>query len=370
MSGENPGDNPTGDPREFLSKPKWQRFLVAIAGPTMNVILAVSLLTGLYMYGSEVAEFWNDAATVGMVEAGSPASIAGIQPGDRILLLDGKKNPNWQEVEPRILTSPEHDLPIVLDRHGKRIETSIRPIRKGQAELGYAGMEPQVRVVVRHVRPGSPAAAAGLLSGDEIVSVNGIDLKTHGLSIQETIQGVAESTFPIEVLRNGQKIELRVTPILEGKKRMIGIDIPVPMVMIKLGPVDAFKRAIDANVENGTLIFQVLGKLVTRETSMKSFDGPIGIAKVSGQAFNAGFASLIQLMALISLNLGVMNALPIPILDGGVMLMLLVEGAMGRDLSLRLKERIIQVSFVCLLMFTAFVLYNDVMKLFPVQPTP
>jgi regulator of sigma E protease len=166
-------------------------------------------------------------------------------------------------------------------------------------------------------------------------------------------------------------MEINVTPIMQDGRKIIGIDIPTPTVLIKLGLTDAVAKSVETNVENAALIFNVLGKLFKREASLKQLDGPIGIVRVSGQMFEMGIVPLISLMALISLNLGLINALPIPILDGGVMMLLIVEAIMGRDLSLRMKERIVQVSFVFLLMLTVFVLYNDVMKLLPTgQPAP
>jgi len=396
MAGENPGDNVTGAENEFLSKPKWQRFLVAAAGPVMNVLLAVGLLTGLYIYGSEVPE--GLYAVVGIVEPGSPAQQAGVQPGDRVVSIDGKKDPNWLEIESRVLINPGKSLPLVLERDGKQIETTVEPVRKGQAETGYVGMAPFVRYVVRRAWPGYPAEAAGIQAGDEILTVNGIDLRTAGHYIQEVMQGINDKTIKVTILRrppsvavdagagsdparygqnpaaadkDGEIKEVLVTPILQDGRKIMGIDIPPPTVKVKLGVTEAFKKSVDTNVENASLIFQVIGKLFKREASLKQLDGPIGIVRVSGQAFNLGLATLISLMAAISLNLGLMNALPIPILDGGVMLMLLVEAVMGRDLSLRIKERIVQVSFVFLLMLTVFVLYNDVLKLLPPsQPTP
>ncbi len=371
MAGETPSDSITGDPREFMSKPKWQRFLVAAAGPVMNVVLAVGLLTGLYIYGSEVPEFLSGEAVIGIVEPNSPAAAADIRPGDRILSFLGKESPNWQEVEARVVTNPEKPLPIVIDRKGERIEKTVTPARKPPNDVGYSGMGPMIRTVVRRVQDGSPAQAAGVQSGDEIIRVNGIDLKTSGQTIQDTIQAISQPTYPIVVLRDGKEMELSVTPTQQSGRKMIGIEIPLPTVQVKLGFVDAFKRSIDVNKENALLIFDVIGKLFKREASLKQLDGPIGIVRVSGQAMDAGFATLITLMALISLNLGVLNALPIPILDGGVMLLLIVESLMGRDLSLRVKERIVQVSFVFLLMLTVFVLYNDVMKMLPPsQPAP
>ncbi len=373
MAGETPGDNITGEPYEFLSKPKWQRFLVAAAGPAMNVILAVALLTGLYVYGTDVPEFLSGQAVIGIVEAGSPADRAGIKAGDQIVSLDGKQKPNWQDVQNRVLTNPDRTLPIVIERRGKRMELAIVPERRGREEAGYAGMGPLIRTVVSRVHDKSPAQAAGVRAGDEIIRVNGIDLKTGGRSIQDTIQGIAEQTFPIVVLRGNPPTEvaLQVTPMVKDNRKLIGIDIPYPTIQIKLGPIDAFKKSIESNKENAVLIFQVIGKLFKREASLKQLDGPIGIITVSGQAAEAGWATLITLIALISLNLGVLNILPIPILDGGVIMLLLIESVMGRDLSMRMKERIVQVSFVFLLMLTVIVLYNDVVKLLPpAQPGP
>ena len=152
---------------------------------------------------------------------------------------------------------------------------------------------------------------------------------------------------------------------------MIGIDIPYPTVHIKLGMVSALMKSVQSNKDNAALIFQVFGRLVRREASLKQLNGPVGIVAISGQAYEAGWATLLTFMALISLNLGVLNILPIPILDGGVILLLIIESLMGRDLSLRMKERIVQASFVFLLMLTVIVLYNDVVKLLPpTQPTP
>src|SRR5436190_11466864 len=146
MAGENVGDSVTGAPNEFLSKPKWQRFLVASAGPAMNVILAVGLLTGLFMYGTEVPEFSEGEAIVGGVEMGSAAEAAGLQPGDRIVSIADKDPPNWEEVEARIVTNAGQVVPVVVNRNGKRIETSMTPIKQGKYETGYAGLQPKVRV--------------------------------------------------------------------------------------------------------------------------------------------------------------------------------------------------------------------------------
>jgi len=374
MAGETPSDTITGEAYEFLSKPKWQRFLVAAAGPAMNVFLAIGLVMGLFLYGTDVPEFVLGQAVIGIVEPGSPAEKAGLKPGDLVVSLDGKEKPDWQAVQNDFLTSPGRTIPIVVERAGRRIQTTITPERRGREDAGYAGMLPVIRTVVRAVQPNSPAMAAGVKPGDEIIRVNGVDLRNSGRTIQQAIQETTEKTFPITVVRNEnqpQEIVLDVTPVLRDGRKMIGIDVPVPSVHMKLGILGALQKSIETNKENAVLIFQVIGRLIKRQASLKQLDGPLGIVAVSGQAYEAGLDTLLTFMAIISLNLGILNILPIPILDGGVILLLVIESLMGHDLSLRMKERIVQASFVFLLMLTVIVLYNDVVKLLPPgQPSP
>src|SRR6516162_3224283 len=423
MAGETPMDSITGEAYEFLSKPKWQRFLVAAAGPAMNIILAIGLVAGLYMYGTDVPEFLVGQAVVNVVEPGSPAEKAGVKPGDQIASFDGKQKPDWQDVQNTVLTSPGRAIPITVERNGKQLELSVTPQKKGRDEAGDVGMFPYYRQLVQDVQPNSPALTAGVRAGDEIIRVDGIDIGASGRTLQQIIQQVPEKSFPITVLRGAnnvpvpiegapkqglltsawnrllglfgrgpaldvvtpaapnaaasnaaeqrKEIELQVTPEVRDGRRMIGIILQYPSLHIKLPPFAALEKSIQSNKENAVLIFQVIGRLVKREASVKQLDGPISIIGYSGQAYQAGFSTLFTFMALISLNLGILNIMPIPILDGGVILLLIIESLLGRDLSLRMKERIVQASFVFLLMLTVIVLYNDVVKLLPpTQPAP
>jgi regulator of sigma E protease len=368
MAGDTPSETLTGEPHEFLSKPKWQRFLVASAGPVMNMILAVVLLSGLFMYGREVPEVLTTQAGVGVVEPGSPADQAGIRKGDRISELDGKQNPNWQDVEARVALNAGKTLPIILDRNGESISSTITPVKKEPSERGYVGMGPPIHYVVKSVW-GEPAKLAGLQPGDEVTVVNGIDLTTSAQSMQSIIQKISEPNFPIIIDRHGENLKLQITPVLKDGLKYIGMDLVLPpTVKIKLPFSEAVSKSVGTNVEYGKTIFQIIGMLFKREASLKQLDGPIGIVRASGEALNEGFATLISLMALISLNLGLLNILPIPVLDGGVMLMLIVESLMGRDMSLRLKERINFVSVIALLMLTVMVVYNDIIKMIPTNP--
>lgn len=370
MAGEIPGEDRTGDPDEFLSKPKWQRFLVAFAGPAMNGVLAVGLLTGLYMYGSEMEAWFQSPAVVGWVDPGSPAEEAGILPGDRIIEIAGETDPTWQAVLTEVTLSPDLDLPLRLVRQGGELTTTLTPSRQPRDETGYSGLIPdRPTVVAAFSSEGSPAEEAGLLPGDVIVAVGDTELGADAPPINELVQTYPAELIPIRIQRDGEEMSFDVgTMVNTGGQRVIGINLGVLMETIQLPAFEAFGRSLQVNGGNAMLIFEILGRLIRRETSMRSLDGPIGIIRVSGQMFEEGLAPLISLMALISLNLGIINLLPIPILDGGVMLLLVIEGLMRQDLSLALKERIVQVSFVFLLAIIAVVIYNDVVKILPVRP--
>jgi regulator of sigma E protease len=370
MAGENPTDNVTGAPNEFLSKPKWQRFLVAAAGPAMNIVLAVVLLTGLFMYGTEVQEYAEGEAIIGSIAAASPAEAAGMKVGDRIVSIDGKSDPNWEEVETRVLINGGRQIEVVVHREGKDTALQLTPEKRSPSDTGYAGFTPRVSNIVGLVQQGEPADNAGLKPGDEVLAVAGIDLKATGRAVKAIIQEVPEATFPLRILRDGQTFDVNVTPIIKENERRIGVQFTSPTVMIQEPFTQALRRSIDKNMEYGTILFQVLGRLISRDLSMRSVDGPIGIVRVGAQFAALGIIPMIHLMAMISLNLAIMNLLPIPILDGGVMLLLLIESLMGRDLSMQIKERIVQAGFVVILTLMAFVLYNDVVKLLPSAPSP
>jgi len=371
MAGETPMDSLTGEAYEFLSKPKWQRFLVAAAGPAMNIFLAIGLIAGLYLYGTDVPEFLVGEAVINVVEPGSPAEKAGIKPGDQIVSFDGKSQPDWQDVQNTVVTSAGRALPIVIERNGERKEFTVTPQRKGRDEAGDIGMFPFYRQLVDDFQKDSPALTAGMKRGDEIIGVNGIDVRLSGRTLQQTIQQISQPSFPVTVLREGKEINLNVTPMMKDGRKMIGIVMQWPTVHIKLGAFAAFQKSVEMNKENAVLIFQVIGRLLKREASVKELNGPISIISYSGQAYQAGFVTLLTFMALISLNLGILNIMPIPILDGGVILLLVIESLLGRDLSLRMKERIVQASVVFILMVMVIVLYNDIVKLLPpTQPAP
>ena len=369
MSGENPMEARTGDPGEFTSHPRWQRFLIAIAGPVMNIVLAIVVLTTVYMVHFEYPAFWKKSTPVAWVESGSPAAAAGILPGDHISNFDGLQDPTWEQLDYRIALNPDQSLPVVLQRGAQVIHATVVPKASGPDEVGYAGMIGEAPVLVASVESDTPAQKAGIRPGDRLVSVNGKPL-TALPELSKILEQTKNSPVDLGYFQDGKQLTARITPELmasEGseKRYRIGIALAVGKEVGKLPLPEAFSRSLEECRTNSLLIFELMGKMIERKVSIKQMSGPIGITKISGEAAQQGFLPLLEVMALISLNLAVFNLLPIPILDGGLMLMLLIEGVMRRDIKQEIKERVYQAAFVFLLLFAAVVIYNDVAKTLP-----
>jgi regulator of sigma E protease len=372
MSGENPMDERTGDPREFLSHPRWHRFLIAIAGPTMNVLLAITLLTGIYMVHYEYPIYFEQPVVVAWIKQDSAAAKAGLQPGDRIIRLDGIANPTWEQIGPRIMLSANQPLDITVQRGNQTFQKTLVPEPVTTSEVGSAGWEPNQAIVVADLEAGMPAEKAGIKDGDEIVALDGKSVPAIDALI-ESLQQTKDKPVDVEVLRDGQKVDFPLKPVLADdsedrteRRYRIGFQGTTQMKVGNLSFVPALRRSLDDNKKLSLMILELVQKLVQRKVSLRTVEGPIGIGRAAGQAASEkGWTPLLELTAAISLNLGIFNLLPIPILDGGVILLLAVEGLMGRDISLNIKERIYQAAFVFLVLFAVMVIYNDLAKTLP-----
>ena len=371
MSGENPMDDRTGDPGEFLSHPRWQRFIIALAGPAMNIMLAVALLTGVYMVHYEYPAFLDEPAVVGWVHPNTPAEKAGIQKGDRIVRVEEIENPNWEQVDVKDALSPNQPLKFGIERDGKVMEKVLVPEPFGPNQYGSVGWAPQESsVTLTIVEPGMPAQKAGIKIGDRILTANGQEIPAVEALIQ-MLSHTKDQPLEMVVLRNGQKLTFTVKPTLDsggaGQEPAYRIGIAsLPTKVIKLNFADAFKRSLSDNKKSSFLIMELLQKMVQRKVSMRQVDGPIGIGSAVGAAAREeGWTPLLLITAAISLNLGIMNLLPIPILDGGVILLLFIESLMQKEISLPIKERIYQAAFVFLVLFAVMVIYNDLVKTLP-----
>ena len=365
MAGDDPSANRQGDPDEFLVKPRWQRFVIVVMGPVMNILLAVVLLTVLYRFHFQKPTYQEQPARVGAVEADSPAANIGLKPGDLVVRLDGLWNPKWEDVEMKILTGVGEAMPLRVERDGKSLDMTLTPRAEGPSRVGYAGWYPYAPGVIDKIEPGLPASQAGLKAGDEIIGVDGQKV-LYWPDIALLLQSDKGKPVELSILRDGRESESTLTPVLTdvmGEKRWrIGVSFHNEVIVRMLPWGAAFRAAFKDNWRNSVATKDVLGKILTRRMSTRSLAGPIGIAQLSGEAYRAGFAELVMLVAFISLQLGIFNFLPIPVLDGGVMLMLLVEGLLRRDLSVQLKERFVQAGIAVLLLLAVFVMYNDLVR--------
>jgi regulator of sigma E protease len=377
MAGELAGDgNPTSgngyvdDPRSLPAKPRWQRLIIAFAGPFMNIVLAVAVLTGLYMVKFQKISDSDMQAYIGHVMPDSPAAKAGIQDGDRIVGLDGKKNPTWEDVGLKEVTSAYRPMYLTVERNGKRFDTTVTPVLNDRIGVGFAGWDERGQIQLGQVEPGYPADKAGLKKGDLLLSVNGEPMHSQ-IKFQEITKNSNGHPIDIEFQRNGEVRHVKVEPIfakLDGPARyMIGV-MPVQklnLVTTRLSFPDALGESVRQNKKGALLMVEFLKGVVQRRMSTKNLTGPIGIAQLSGDAAREGPSAFFMLMSMVSLQLAIINLLPIPIMDGGVILMLLVEMLMQRDLSLNVKEVVFKLGFVCIVAILAFAIYNDISKMIP-----
>jgi len=365
MAGDDPTEVREGQRGEFLSHPRWQRFIVVIMGPVMNIGLALFLLAGLYHFHHQKPAYQEQPARIGDVEPNSPAAKAGLQPGDLIARLGGIENPRWEDVELKVLTTVNEAIPLRVLRDGETRDLSITPEAKGPNSIGDAGWYPHIPATVDTVETDLPAGKAGLHAGDQIVAFEGRRI-FFWPRLASSIQETGGKEIGITVSRAGREFDVRLQPVLTDlggeKVWRIGVGFRSNVVVRRLPWGEAIRASFRDNLRNSLATFEVLGKILTRRMSTRSLAGPIGIAQLSGEAYRAGIPELLMFVCFISLQLGIFNLLPIPVLDGGVILLLLVETVIRRDLSLAVKERFAQVGVVFLLLLAVFVMYNDIMK--------
>lgn len=367
MAGEQPGDAAAvNDPRSFLAKPRWQRMIIAFAGPFMNIILAVGILTGLYMV--KYPKFPEAAqGKVGLVMPNSAAANAGVREGDRVLAFDGQQNPAWEDVMLKEIASAGQPLEIKLLRDGKEISVTATPTMDERAGVGSLGWAEQAEIQIGGIEPGMDAERKGLRRGDILLTANGIPIRSS-YRLREIVRASQGRTVEVVYLRDGKEVAATLTPSereLEGQKSwMIGVRLEPRVTYIQLDFFDALTESVGQNLKSATMIYSFIEKMIEGRMSPKSLEGPIRIAQLSGDAAREGADAFLGLMSMVSLNLAVFNLLPIPILDGGVILLLLIEMLWRRDMSLALKENFMKFGFVFLMCVVVFVLYNDITKMF------
>jgi regulator of sigma E protease len=370
MAGENPDDPRSGRDDEFLSKSKWERFQILIMGPLMNLILAVAVTAGVLMNGAEVPAYQSKAPVVGQVLPDTPAAKAGIQRGDRIVSVAGRDVDTWQQFLINVGTRADRDTEIGVLRDGKEFTVNMTPAPQTRFEIGDIGVLPDSHPTVAALLSGAPAEKAGLKPGDIILRVDGAAIAAREQLIA-AMSKKANVPVTISVTRSGAPMDVTVIPEANAGRcpslpqgvGCIGISIGEESTRINPGPIEAVRMSIKSNYEQASLIFLTIGQLITRETSTRQLMGPLAIAQLSGESAQQGWMSLFALMASISLNLGLLNLLPIPVLDGGHIFIMALEGLARRDFSLRVKEKMFLAGFAVLLMLMVTVIYNDLTRI-------
>lgn len=361
------------DSELYELRPRWQKFLVMLGGPFMNVMLALAIpFAGAVMYGVPSMP----APIVGVVRSGGAAEAAGVNVGDRIVAFDGKENPTWGNIRDDSMISPDKELSMTVDRGGQKIPLTIKPAREdlGGSPVGEIGMLPDAGVEpveVGVVTPDSPAAQAGLIAGDRVLAFNGQTVR-NSQELSTQIRENKDGPVTLLIERNGQRQEIRTQARLDNGTYRIGIQFSTASITtlepVGLGGAAAF--ALDSNIRVIRLTGKVFGQLFTGQRSVRDagLAGPVGIVgQIAMVVREAGFAGLVSILAVISLNLGVFNLLPIPLLDGGQIMVLGIEKVMswfGRTLSMAWKERIQLTGLAVILLLIVFVTFLDISRFF------
>jgi len=351
---------------QYNLRPRWQRVLVAVAGPVMNIITAMVIPIGAaFMYGVPATP----SPVVYYVNENSAAAQAGLQPGDRIVSFNGTDNPSWDVISGDALLSPGRPLPVVVNRNGSEISLTITPatrVENGEA-AGYLEFIPDyggLPVVVGEVQSGSPAEAAGLKEGDRFLKIGGEDIKSSA-QVTEYIRSHDAQPIAITVQRDGKPVELKTDERRVNGRLGFVVAEQYPLHAASMG--SAFRYAYNQNLQILRLTGKALGQVFSGQRSLRNtVSGPIGIYQATQKSIEKlGWDGVFGMLGFLSLNLGIFNLLPIPVLDGGAIFLLLIEGLLaliGLSISAAVRDRIQQVGFVMVLLLMVFVLTNDVLK--------
>jgi len=353
------------DPHDFMAKKRWERFLVMVMGSVMNILLAVVFVAFISMLGVSVAKYSTQKPVVGWIEADSPAERADLKPGDEILTINSRRTKTWNDVEIAVGTKPDRIITLEVQRGDEVVTAELMTESKRAMDLdmGYAGFFPNIFTQVVAVEPGSPADKAGLKAGDVIKKIAGQMVYHHQFA--EIIEKSPEEELEFSVERGEEPLTLFITPRLEGKTGKIGIQSYMEYDTKTYGFFAAIGRSVKENIKLAFVLFNYIRDLMIGEASVKGVGGPILIAKYSYAFLRAGFISMLSFIAFVSLQLGVINLFPIPVFDGGQILVLGLEGAFRRDFSPKVKQVVMMIGFAIFVFLLGFLILNDVARNLP-----
>ena len=351
------------DSRDFMAKSRWERFLVLLMGSVMNIFLAIILMSIINIAGVSVSKYMDDKPVIGWIEPESPAQKASLQVDDEILSINNTKIDTWSDVEMSVGTKPKRTIDIMGKRGDEVLTVPLLTESKTRYAMGYAGFSARIWAQVKMVTPGSAAEKAGIKAGDVIREIDGKPV--HYFVFTETIQKYPEQEIDFGIFRDGELIHLDVTPKREGDVGVIGVASTVESVTKQFGFFIAIAQSVKENARMAGMVIKFIKDLLTGEASTRQLGGPIEIANFSYVAFKMGFMTLMWWIAFISLQLGIINLFPIPMFDGGHILVLGLEGLFRRDFSVKVKQVIMQIGFVLVILLFVFIILNDVVKRLP-----
>jgi regulator of sigma E protease len=345
---------PRGDGNDFLSRPRWQRLIVYFAGPAMNAVLAILTFTIIFMMGVGVPGVRYDVPTIGAIDPGSPAALAGLEPGDTFITFDGEPAEDWEQVQLGVLMRPDRDIVVEIARGQERFSRTIHS-RIGEERMGDIGVFPLVRI--GQVVPGTPAEAAGVKVDDGLLRVAGEPLQSFS-DVPAKVRAAGDQPLSFEILRGAERLTLSIAP-KEGR-----VGISEKFVIKKFGFTRALKEACRETWDRTVQMVSLLKQLLTFRVAAKSaLSGPIGIAQAAGEAARTGIVSILFLIALLSISVGVLNLFPMAPLDGGHIAVLIAEMVIRRELPEKAKIVFLNAGFVLIMALMVFILYSDLSKL-------
>jgi len=374
--------------REFTRQSVWKRIAIVAAGPLANFLVAIVLFAGLYMHGvEEPTSKISVRAAAGQDADRTPAALAGLRTGDRITAVNGEPVAAWSELRWNLMQAAvdKKEASLTVERSGYGRVNAIVPAATmtaldlegdivGNLGIGVALPSP----VVQQVLPGGAAERGGLQVGDLLKSVDGVAVQ-DGVAFIELIRAAPDKTVQVEVIRAGQPRTLAVTPQAEALKGADGeksgkqavtvgkisayVALRPDMINVPSGPLSALGKAVERVWDTCTMTLKMIGKMVTGEASLKNVTGPITIADYAGQTARMGVASYLSFIAFISISLGVMNLLPIPVLDGGHLLYYSLEVLTGRPVSERVAEFAQRIGIGLLMTLMVLAVFNDITRL-------